>query len=270
MLTLLPFILALSVQEPAVAINVEGQVTVKIGNEIRVAERFMTVPENALITTSAQSTIALRFKSGSLLRLGPNTEARLEELMHGSVAGRRRERVKILTGKVWTRVMQLVGKESNFEIITLHAVAGVRGTAFWASTSPEGDEFVVDHGEIFISHEGRAMAMLRGPGASTSATSAGVTEPRRLDPEDLDELRLEVNGIGDSLIEDLRTNLSPEVVDLRNEGTRNENTRTPERFTDSETESERADDKQHGRVTPERAIIEVNIITEDAPSGDNQ
>ena len=267
MLTLLPVILALSVQEPAVAINVSGKVTVQIGTEISPAERFMRVPENAVITTSAQSTIALRFKSGSLIRLGPNTSVNLEEMMHGAVAGKRRERIKLITGKIWTRVMKLVGQESNFEIRTAHAVAGVRGTAFWVSTGAQGDTFVVDHGEIFVSREGRAMAMLRGAGATTFASPAGITEPHRLDPEDLDTLRVEVNGIGDVIIEDLRTNLNPEILDSRDQGTRGESTRAPERFTDSETESERADDKQHGRVAPERAIIEVNIITDESPDG---
>ena len=259
MLTLLPVVLALSVQAPAVAINVVGQVTVQVDTEISSAERFMRVPESATVSTGAQSSIALRFKSGSIIRLGPNTSAKLEELVHGAVAGNRRERIKLITGKIWTRVMKLTGQEANFEVKTVHAVAGVRGTAFWVTSGQQGDTFVVDHGEIFVSSEGRAMAKLAGAGAATFAGPTGITEPHRLAAEDLEILRVEVNGLGDTIIEELRTNLGAESIQRRERGSRSESTRSPERFTDSETESERADDKQHGRVAPERAIIQVNI-----------
>ena len=191
--------------------------------------------------------------------MGPNTSAKLEELVHGAVAGKRRERIKLITGKIWTRVMKLMGQEANFEVLTEHAVAGVRGTAFWVTSGQQGDTFVVDHGEIFVSSQGRPMATLTGSGATTFAGPAGITKPHRLAAEDLATLRVEINGVGDTIIEDLRTNLGVESINQRERGTRSESTRSPERFTDSETESERADDKQHGRVTPERAIIQVNI-----------
>ena len=176
MTTLAMLITALSLGAPASAIAVDGSVTFEVDGIVSTVERFDEIPERAIVTTGANSSVSLRFKSGSMIRLASFTQIELSELVHGATAGKRKEKIKILTGKMWARIMKLLGQDSHFEIITKHAAAGVRGTAFWISTSADKTQFTIDHGQVVVTSDRDNGKVLKGAGASASIGGDGATQ----------------------------------------------------------------------------------------------
>jgi hypothetical protein len=164
---------SLALGTPAVAVSVLGRVEMRVGNAYSTLERFAQVPEAATVITHKDALASLRLASGSLLRLGPETELTLSRLDHGTPAARRQEGFKVKVGRIWAGVLRLLGGESRFEVATDNAVAGVRGTAFFVSAEGGRTSFVVDHGTLAIS-QGTSEIELDGPGA---ALEVGVGDP---------------------------------------------------------------------------------------------
>lgn len=193
MLTLV-LVASLAPAAPARAISVTGSVEVQTGAETEPLVRFAEVEAGATIITHEESFAALRLASGSLLRLGPNTRIALSRMDPGEVAGERKTEVRLVIGKVWARVLHLFGAESSFDIATDNAVAGVRGTAFWASTDGTTDEFVLDAGAVSVQAGGKKV-LLEGKSAFAMVTGSEITPPGVKTPQEIAALR---SGIGGS------------------------------------------------------------------------
>ncbi len=183
---------ALVLQSPATAVSVVGHVEMRLGTEVTPLVRFAEVPVTAAVKTYAASAVSLRLASGSLVRLGPDTEVVLTRLEHGSPAGKRREGFRVKAGRIWAGVLRLIGQESAFEVETDSAVAGVRGTAFFVSVGDGRARFVVDRGTVAIDAAGRSV-VLDGPGASLELGAGGMSSSRLWGPT-LADLRREVGG----------------------------------------------------------------------------
>jgi len=192
MLSLL-FIANLTLAAPATAISVIGNVEVETGTAKTALLPFATLAEGAQIVTHEDSRTSLRLQSGSLVRLGPQTRVVLTQLEHGTPAAARKEKLKLVAGKIWAHVMSLFGQESHFEIETASAVAGVRGTALWAQTDAQGDRFVLENGALFV-RQGDHSVQLEGPGASAIIGKEGLMFDGYFSPYALDGLRAEVGG----------------------------------------------------------------------------
>lgn len=107
----------------------QGEVEVQPTPQARVltASANMALPATARIKTKSGSRAALKFKSGSLIRIDENTEIVLADL--SDVAGKSRVSFQVESGQAWARVRQLLETES-FEATTANTVAQVRGTSF--------------------------------------------------------------------------------------------------------------------------------------------
>ena len=103
MTTLAMLITALSLGAPASAISVNGQVTFEVDGIVNTVEKFDEIPERSIVTTGENSSVSLRLKSGSMIRLTSLTQIEMTELVHGATAGRRKESIRVLTGKMWAR-----------------------------------------------------------------------------------------------------------------------------------------------------------------------
>jgi len=205
------FMLLSALSADATVVSVIGKVELQAGSEPRVLVRFAPVPEGATVITYEQAFAAIRFPDGSMLRMGEKTRVTLGKMEQHEPAARRDTRIKLAAGKVWARVMDLFGKGSRFELETPNAVAGVRGTAFFAETGDAGDTYTVDTGAINLLR-GDSSLDLAGAGAFAHTNGQGFTPPARLSPSALAELRLGVSGVAGSLIESLRQHGSPEHV----------------------------------------------------------
>lgn len=101
------------------------------------------------IKTSAESTVILYFSDGSITYLDENSQLRL--LPTSEVSENSKEniitkiRLKLFQGNAWNKVVRLAD-QSEFNIETTTAIAGVRGTEF--GISAEKDELVVYSGTV--------------------------------------------------------------------------------------------------------------------------
>lgn len=172
---------------------VSGLVEVQTGGQTMPLMRFAEVEAGAAVITHEESFAALRLSSGSLLRLGPSTRIALARIDQGDVAGKRQTEIKLVVGKVWARVLHLFGSESKFEITTDNAVAGVRGTAFWASTDGTTDEFVLDSGAVTV-RAGGSEVLLEERSAFASVTGSQIAPPGVKTPLQIAALRGSVGG----------------------------------------------------------------------------
>jgi hypothetical protein len=179
---------------PATAVSVSGSVEVRVGERTHVLERFSQVPASATVITGHDGLAALRLASGSLVRLGPDTEILLRRLDQGTPAGRRKETVSVRTGKVWAAVLKLLGQDASFEVDTGNAVAGVRGTALFASVEGGVASYVVEHGNVEVLLNGGGSVRLDGPGAAVNVGGGRLGPASRLGLRELRALRHDVGG----------------------------------------------------------------------------
>jgi hypothetical protein len=259
MTTLALFITALSLSAPANAIAVEGTVTYEVDDIITVVKRFDQIPERATVTTGANSSISLRFKSGSMIRLAGKTQIEISELVHGQIASRRKEKVKLLTGKMWARIMKLLGRDSHFEITTQHAAAGVRGTAFWTQTSSKNTTFVIDHGAVAITQSNGKEQLLSGRGASTSLGNDGTSLTSQLTSQAVEKLRYKINGSASTMVQNFRDIRSGSWAKQRSRASSRRALQSPDQFTETDLEDQHSGDTRRGSVMESRATVNVQL-----------
>lgn len=106
----------------------------KKGSEVFVGDHVKTI---------GKSRIEITLSDGSLLRLGPKTELVIgESRVSTQGEGERRVSVKLMLGKVWSKVTTTFGGDSKYEVTTGNAVAGVRGTTFRVNAEADASTLV--------------------------------------------------------------------------------------------------------------------------------
>ncbi len=92
-----------------------------------------------MIKTGSDSFVVLSFFDNSTSRLDENTEISLDTLFYNTDRSyEQRIGIGVVKGTVWSRVLRLIDKDSDFSIQTPTAVATVRGTALDVSVDEEG------------------------------------------------------------------------------------------------------------------------------------
>ncbi|MEM6732591.1 MAG: FecR family protein [Myxococcota bacterium] len=140
---------------PAIATAVVGDVSASFEGAQRPVSRFDEVEQGATVRTGERSRVSLRFSSGSILRIGPQSDVAVTVLEHREPVGRRREGVRVTLGRVWLSVTSLFGQDSSFEASGPNAVCGVRGTSFFVLVDEDGRERVVlEDGSVDVDVDG--------------------------------------------------------------------------------------------------------------------
>ncbi|MBU0705987.1 FecR domain-containing protein [Patescibacteria group bacterium] len=108
-----------------------------------------TISPGSVITTAPASTAVLYFSDGSITYLDPDTTLRLlpnSEVEKNDGDGIiTKIRLKLTSGKIWNKVIRLAS-ESEFNIETTSAIAGVRGTEFGINS--DASELIVLSGIV--------------------------------------------------------------------------------------------------------------------------
>lgn len=186
---------------PAVATSVIGDVSVDVGSRTTRLNRFDEVPEGATVRTGVSARASLRLASGSMVRIGPESRIELRQLRHTEVAGRRREGLKVVVGRVWASVLSLVGADSNFETESSRMVCGVRGTSFFVVVDENGERVILEEGALSLNVGGQTYDI----DEPLSVFSAETAEIVPLAPEGLEELKLSTGGfaaVAPNIVED--------------------------------------------------------------------
>jgi hypothetical protein len=82
------------------------------------------------IKTGEGARAELTFPDGSVVRIGPSSELKLESASFDGKTKQVKVEAEIVGGTAWAKVATLVGKDAQFKVKTQNAVAGVRGTVF--------------------------------------------------------------------------------------------------------------------------------------------
>ncbi|MGD9498381.1 MAG: FecR domain-containing protein [Armatimonadota bacterium] len=120
------------VQRIATVSEVAGEVTAKA----RTDEGFGPLREGqhvvagTTVRTGASGTVTLNWVDGSRVRLGPETVLRVRKCAMNRNTKAATSLFDLDAGRIWVRVLSLVGGTGKFEVRTPTATAGVRGTVF--------------------------------------------------------------------------------------------------------------------------------------------
>ncbi|MDF1563503.1 MAG: FecR family protein [Deltaproteobacteria bacterium] len=141
---------AFAADEPAAAPAVEaaGEVTFREGRAFRyfgkdqkkALKKGESVFAGDKVKTIGNSKLEIKLGDGSMVRLGPKSEATIKEAAF--IDGGRKVSVGLSLGKAWTKVTKAFGADSKYEITTDNAVAGVRGTTFRVNANKDKSTLV--------------------------------------------------------------------------------------------------------------------------------
>lgn len=124
------------------------------------------------LQTGAQSRMEVTLRDGSKVRLAANAKLHLKEV----AIDKRKKTIaaKLILGRVWAAVTQLMGN-SRFEVTTVNAVAGVRGTRFSTAIVADGaTEVKVYDGAVLVSN--KPVYAIQGHTRSTRQRVAGPAQ----------------------------------------------------------------------------------------------
>lgn len=91
------------------------------------SQRVVSVGDS--IKTFADSRAVIVFPNGTISTLDSNTEIVLDKFEDTEI--KQSSKIKLISGDVWSRVEQVLDKETEFEVETANSVASVRGTSIW-------------------------------------------------------------------------------------------------------------------------------------------
>lgn len=103
-----------------------------------------TVQVGTSIKTGSKSQTEITFPSGSQLRLDENTQITLSSSDTGNTS------LTQSTGRTWSRIGKLLGKDESYEIDSQTTLATVRGTAFTFIVSEEESMVDTDDGQVTV------------------------------------------------------------------------------------------------------------------------
>lgn len=85
------------------------------------------------IKTDAKGIVIVHFSDGSFAKLDSNSSITITEASYEDSSGTSNVHVTLNTGTLWSKVLDLVGINSSWQVETSNAVATVRGTSFMTS-----------------------------------------------------------------------------------------------------------------------------------------
>jgi hypothetical protein len=88
------------------------------------------VPVGSVIHTDAKGVVVLHFPDGSFAMLDPESSVTLTAVGYDKKEGSLIVHIALHSGTLWSKVLDLVGLNSSWQVETTNAVATVRGTSF--------------------------------------------------------------------------------------------------------------------------------------------
>jgi len=136
-----------------------------------------------VLQTSHDSSAAIRFADESIVTLHQSSEMRFDHLSAHGETGMVDSRMRLLKGRLDTRVTPAAGPGSRFEIHTPSAISAVRGTRYRAAVdeAQKASSFEVLGGRVAVSKE-RSTRLLKGGLGIRVDTDGKISKPKPLLP----------------------------------------------------------------------------------------
>lgn len=159
-------------------------------SSVSVARPGVQVFEGDVITTSADGRVKVLMHDRNEINIGPNSSLKVETYKAGSTLESKNVKLNLIYGSVRSKVEQKYdGQKSKFQIKTLTAVSGVRGTDFRVSFERGVTEVRTFEGEVEFGLIGPNDTILKpvivGKGTSSSISENSLpSQPETFQPDD--------------------------------------------------------------------------------------
>lgn len=120
------------------------------GEVLAVLESGDTVSPGLRIVTGTQARASIQYPDGSEARMEPDTDITIEEASYDPKTETLVVRFSAHTGKVWSKIIELVTPESRWEVTTSQTVATVRGTAFGIEVDDSGTNVIGSENTVAV------------------------------------------------------------------------------------------------------------------------
>jgi hypothetical protein len=138
------------------------------------------------ISTGDKSRMELLLPDNSIVRFADNTNCKIMQVDTGD-AGKRDVKIFMNVGKIWSNVRKSLGGKGGFEVSSVNAVAGVRGTIYRMNVEDDKSALVkVYDGEVSVA-AAAAKNDQKAPAAGPPKPVAGQTAVAGPKPVSMDE-----------------------------------------------------------------------------------
>lgn len=132
----------LEVATPTISIAAAGTSrTLRSGDEL---------DDGATLITDAIGSAIIHFPDGSIARLDPGSTLTITAVTYREDDGTLVARLRLATGRVWSKVFELATPQSLWEVKTSNAVATVRGTAFGVAVAADRTQIAGSEDQISV------------------------------------------------------------------------------------------------------------------------
>ncbi|MBN2015764.1 FecR domain-containing protein [Candidatus Dojkabacteria bacterium] len=133
----------------ALLVIVEPNISITRNNqEISVSSGEVTIYRGDVIKTDDTGLGYIIFSDNSIISLDHNTE--IEIIHHKEEDESFNVKIKQLIGRTWSRVVNLTGKEADYQLETSNTIAVIRGTEFECYTQQNTSTFYTHEGTIVL------------------------------------------------------------------------------------------------------------------------
>lgn len=132
------------------------------------------VSEASVINTSKNGFLTLELPDASRVSIPSNSQVALVKLKMTKFTQSPRTEVKLLQGRVESKVNSLQSNKGRFEVTSKLAVAGVRGTHFRVGVNEQGIGNEVLEGGVAVGQAQKAASLTLAAGQGNIVTSSGV------------------------------------------------------------------------------------------------
>ncbi len=108
------------------------------------------------VRVGEKSRIEIRFPDGTVMRFSEKSSVNLNDVFYNKQSGSKSVKVGLSVGKLWANVRKLTTSDSNVEVRTSNAVAGVRGTVYRVNVDEDKSAMVkVYDGSVYVANPPR-------------------------------------------------------------------------------------------------------------------
>lgn len=118
--------------EAGLVARVNGAPTVQHDGKTELLKRGSSVFTGDVVETDATSKAKILFADDTVLAIGPKSRVNISDFVLD--ANGRTVRLRVLAGRFKVAIAKFFGGQTDYEIRTPTAVAGVRGTVLWGDT----------------------------------------------------------------------------------------------------------------------------------------
>jgi len=182
------------------------------------ATQNMEIRSGGQIKTGPKSSCVIEWGQGNVLKLTPFTNMKIERLDFDMADKAENASLNIWTGKTFAKAKKLASPDSNFEVRTPTAIAGVRGTKLAVGVDADGTTDVeCEEGAVSVKSNTGGEVLLAANQSTTVKKDEAPSAPAAMSSDDAASFSDLDDSLGATLeiiqpVGDLETNTSPITI----------------------------------------------------------